>query len=1153
MRVKRLEHITFSEIMNFYPEHNRSVYEELTYACQRGHVIPFVGAGLSVFCGYQVWPDVLKRLAAYVYSPDVKTQIEAAIEKGELMQAAQSIQDHYPRMLRELRKIIRYDKIKACPDSKLYASAAYVLPYLFCDGFVMTTNFDRVLEEIYEKRHVKFGNVLTPYKPDLLTQSRQNNPHCLFKLHGDIGPEVFDIEQLVFTQKQYDRAYAAGGPLIQELSQWFQNKMLLFLGCSLAKDRTMDVLQQATSRNPGLEHFAILECCPEDLPQRCIEMGDLGISAIYYPDGRHEAVRVILERLLEDVNHDAYEELKRSSPVSVPQASRRFMYNSGYISFVGRKQELARLEEFCQTTAPVSWWAISGPGGMGKSRLIYEFTNTKQADGWKVFWLKHTDYDSLAHWFPPSDPCILVADDVQAHLQTLGKWMLSISSRMRSEKLRMILLERDGENLNSAKWAELLCSDSPYEDTLSDICYCSDFLHLDPLSDDELKAIMADFAQASDRPLADGEHAERLLQALKKIDSGFQRPIYAMAIADAWCSGKDPACWNKGQVLDALVVRELKFYHDRLRNLSKQISKELRAELEYLLARSCIGPFLPLNQIADNDYPKLRKKAEQLDISFSELLRQIGAAHQVEIRVYINKGISDQSIAKKDMLEVVLLDCPDLLKEHLVLQQAFDRKQISLLFPEDWDNDPGQMFFLGRLLVDYPESLEEQELFCTKFFAAAPTTEFFAEIYGNLLFAAMSQSHKMEHQAFTRLEQLHEQFNANEDIAFEYGKGLVNLSADQGLEKCIITVGKLEALYEQFPKNEGFTAMLMFGLGNLSQNQGLEDRAITADKLSALYEQFPENEELAIVYANGLLDLLTDQILEDCIISVGKLESLYTRFQSSEELAITYAQAVFRLTVKRDLEDCAVSVDKLRMLYEQFPENETLASSYARGLVNLTAKQAPEEIVFSVDKLRMFYERKPQNAEFAVIYAKGLFNLALGEKSKDCSGNIDKLERIYEQFPENEELASVYALGLISLTDHNTLSECMICAAKVQLLYERFPESEELALFLMQSMINLTFYQDKEDDTKESMKQAEKLLKKYPTNTGMQMAYGKMMFNLSLKQSSGALQETIARLCDILSAYPDMNQEFQTALDEYLSEHPEHTERYLPLRTCIHS
>ena len=204
-------------------------------------------------------------------------------------------------ILKELRKKIDYDKIKSCDSNKLYASAAYALPYLFQGSPVITTNFDRVLEEVYDRLHKKFGKIITPYEPDLLAQSRQNNPHCLFKLHGDIGPDIHDIDRLIFTQTQYDRAYASDGPLMQELPQWFQSKKLLFLGCSLAKDKTMDVLQQVMSKNSGLDHYAILACAPEDISRRCIEMGKWGISAIYYPNKRHEAVRVILERLLEEV------------------------------------------------------------------------------------------------------------------------------------------------------------------------------------------------------------------------------------------------------------------------------------------------------------------------------------------------------------------------------------------------------------------------------------------------------------------------------------------------------------------------------------------------------------------------------------------------------------------------------------------------------------------------------------------------------------------------------------------------------------------------------------------------------------------------------------------------------------------------------------
>ena len=1052
MRVNKLDRMTFSEIMEFYPKHNQSVYNELKNACQHRNIIPFVGAGMSVFCGYKGWPNVLKELAGYVYDSSMRASIETMIEDGELLQAAEKIRNNYPLMLKVLQKLIDYDKIKNCDQDKLYASAAYVLPYLFNSNMVMTTNFDRVLEEVYDRCHTKFGKIITPYEPDLLTQSRQNNSHCLFKLHGDIGPEIHDIERLVFTQTQYDKAYANDGPLMQELPQWFQSKKLLFLGCSLAKDKTMDVLQQVTSKNPGLDHYAILACSPNDIAKRCVEMGNWGVSAIFYPDGRHEAVRVILERLLEDINHSAYEELcsytKKS--VSTFKTTNRFMYDSDYIAFVGRKQELAQLQGFCQDTQQISWWAVVGPGGMGKSRLIYEFTNAQKADGWKIYWLKHSDYDNLSHWIPSVDRCIIVADDVQAHLQAIGNWIISISARQRSEKLRIILLERDGKNLNSAKWAELLQSKSPYDDTISSKCYCSDFLNLVPMSDDELKDIMMDFAEVSAKPLVDSGHADRLLGTLKKIDGDLQRPIYALAITDAWCSGKDPTRWSKEQILDALVKRELEFYYNRLHSLSSDnITKTMCSELENVLARSCIAPFLPLDQIGDDEYPKLHKRADKLDLTFHELLRQIGIVHKIEVHIQIQNDESEKSVTQRGIIEAIVLDCPDLIKEYLVLRQAFDKKQLDLLLPKDWDNDPMQLLFLRRILVDYPEKLGGNDPFWTAFFAGDPQMEFFAQIYGDLLFGTTVQLPKMEKQALERLEKLHYHFHDSEDVAVEYAGGLVNLSAKQAMEDC----------------------------------------AHSVDQLRLLYEQFPTNEELAIPYAKGLVNLSAEQTLDDCAHSVDQLKLLHKQSPTSEELAILYAKGVFNLSAEQTLDDCAHSVDHLRLLYEQLPTSEGLAAEYASGLVNLTAKQAMEDCAHSVDHLRLLYEQFPTSEEFAIPYAKGLFNLSVDQTLEDYAHSVDQLRLLYEQFPTSEELAIPYAKGLVNLSCKQTKEvDSQENTRQAKKLLLKHPQNTEIQLSYAQTLFNLTLRQESET-LRQTVARLREFLLIYPdANQGFQDA-----------------------------------------------------------------
>lgn len=134
---------------------------------------------------------------------------------------------------------------------------------------------------------------------------------------------------------------------------------------------------------------------------------------------------------------------------------------------------------------------------------------------------------------------------------------------------------------------------------------------------------------------------------------------------------RGPTRWDKEQILGELTNRELKFYYNRLRNLSNdKISKELRFEFENLLARSCISGILPLKEIRDEEYQKLHIRADKLEMEFYELLRAMGVVHRVT--VYIITESQDETEKPKleeSIIEAVKLDCPDLVKEYLVLRQ----------------------------------------------------------------------------------------------------------------------------------------------------------------------------------------------------------------------------------------------------------------------------------------------------------------------------------------------------------------------------------------------------------------------------------------------------------------------------------------------------
>ena len=306
--------IKFESVIGFYQEHNSWAYGELLKAARKeGSIVPFVGAGLSVAFGIKQWPNVLRESAKSVHAQQKRAEIEAMIDEKKYIDAAQAILDSYAFFLRQLPQRLGTPDLS---NDRLYPSAAYLLPWLFPNQPVITTNFDTVLENVYSKQNHSFAETLLPNGIAQLTQVRQNNVHALVKLHGTIG-ETVDINTLVFTKEQYDRAYDPSGNLVTELQNWYSNRHLLFLGCSLEADETLRVLQSLIETGACPTHFAILGCKADEIDARTKQLGDLGIIPIFYDINNHDAVPVILDRLLEDVNNNAYQQLVQERSASL--------------------------------------------------------------------------------------------------------------------------------------------------------------------------------------------------------------------------------------------------------------------------------------------------------------------------------------------------------------------------------------------------------------------------------------------------------------------------------------------------------------------------------------------------------------------------------------------------------------------------------------------------------------------------------------------------------------------------------------------------------------------------------------------------------------------------------------------------------------------
>ena len=297
---------------------------------------------------------------------------------------------------------------------ELTKEAVSLLPLLF-KGLVLTTNFDETLETVYKEYGHQFQRVSDPVHQELLEQFLRNQNVCgLFKMHGTITGNLIEYRDIVFTSVQYDLHYKKGAPLISALKACFEKRLIFFLGCSLKDDRIMDILKEVIVQ--GVNHYTIIECKKSKKDEKIRELGDKSIRAILYEQGRHEAVRVILEHLLEETDPNTYQKIRPVGALKSLAPSDRFSYNAGIVPLSGRKEEIGELNSFLQdTNIPFQWWAITGPGGCGKSRLAYEFQN-RLPTGWLARYLRHSDYQNLYGMTAQlTQKTLLIADYVQEH------------------------------------------------------------------------------------------------------------------------------------------------------------------------------------------------------------------------------------------------------------------------------------------------------------------------------------------------------------------------------------------------------------------------------------------------------------------------------------------------------------------------------------------------------------------------------------------------------------------------------------------------------------------------------------------------------------------------------------------------------------------
>lgn len=274
-------------------------FDELKRACQRGFMIPFVGAGMSKSAGCPEWKEYLLNLCtdAALDPAAMRTRLE---ENGDY----EGVMNDLVTSLGENRFNLDFERDFKTPED--ITGAVTLLPILF-DNSAITTNFDRVLEKVYEADGKAFIEKVTGRgQASAFFRAIPAGERYLLKLHGNLD----NASERVLNKNEYDAAYGNDGdihfdfPLPKLLKRLFTSYSFLFLGCSLSADRTIQTFMrvaQLEGQDNLPHHYALLPS-PADLDKKQEmdrRLADAHITPLWYPDGEHQHVEQILELLLD--------------------------------------------------------------------------------------------------------------------------------------------------------------------------------------------------------------------------------------------------------------------------------------------------------------------------------------------------------------------------------------------------------------------------------------------------------------------------------------------------------------------------------------------------------------------------------------------------------------------------------------------------------------------------------------------------------------------------------------------------------------------------------------------------------------------------------------------------------------------------------------
>jgi hypothetical protein len=277
------------KILDHYDNARR--FSDLCRAIDRQQVVPFVGSGMSVPSGFPAWANFLRQLLDRTQFD--RKEFNSLIISGDFEEVAERLSREMPRKLFD-------EQFQGTFEAESPANIdgpVRMLPELF-KAIVVTANYDNVVETIYLNNGISFEEVLSGADLEEFRRFKSQGRRCLLKIHGAHNRPRYRV----LTKSEYDRAYAPSAPARKEFEMLFRNSSMLFLGCSLMADRTMQLLADIAKGDSSMpSHYAFLRAPAEDNIRLKREhfLAERHIFPIWYLDGHDESIEALLARLID--------------------------------------------------------------------------------------------------------------------------------------------------------------------------------------------------------------------------------------------------------------------------------------------------------------------------------------------------------------------------------------------------------------------------------------------------------------------------------------------------------------------------------------------------------------------------------------------------------------------------------------------------------------------------------------------------------------------------------------------------------------------------------------------------------------------------------------------------------------------------------------